>query len=57
MGTFGVQLTKYTFLFLQNKLYHNNSAKILSNFCLHEFSPKLNPIWEKRRLTRFVRLI
>ena len=26
------------------------SAKILSKFCLHKFSPKLNPIWEKRVL-------
>ena len=34
----------------QNKLHHINSAKILSKFCLDKFSPKLNPIWEKRVL-------
>ena len=34
----------------QNKLHHINSAKILSKFCLHEFSLKLNPVGEKRVL-------
>ena len=34
----------------QNKLNHNNSAKTLTKFCLHKFSPKLNQIWEKRVL-------
>ena len=30
------------------QIHHNNSAKILSKFCPHKFSPKLNPIWKKR---------
>ena len=35
----------------ENKAIHRiNSVKILSKFCLHKFSPKLNPIWEKRIL-------
>ena len=37
-------------LILENKIHRINSAKILSKFCLHKFSPKLNPIWEKRVL-------
>ena len=44
---FGV---KFRVRISQNILHHINSAKILSKFCLHKFSPKLNPIWEKRVL-------
>ena len=32
----------------EKKWHHINSAGILSKFCLLKFSPKLNPIWEKR---------
>ena len=41
---FGV---KFRTRILQNKLFHINSAEILSKFYHHKFSHKLNPIWEK----------
>ena len=31
-------------------MHHINFDEILSKFCLHKFSPKLNPIREKRVL-------
>ena len=47
MIDFGV---KFWARILQNKIHHINSAKNLSKFCVHKFSPELNPIWEKRVL-------